>query len=39
MRFDKYEWTAIAINGDSGAAQNDVLRVLDIPAETLIKSY
>ena len=25
-----------AINGDSGAAQNDVLRVLDIPAETLI---
>ncbi len=25
-----------AINGDSGAAQNDVLRALDIPAETLI---
>ena len=25
-----------AINGDSGAAQNDVLQVLDIPAETLI---
>ena len=25
-----------AINGDAGAAQNDVLRVLDIPAETLI---
>ena len=25
-----------AINGDSGAAANDVLRVLDIPAETLI---
>ncbi len=25
-----------ALNGDSGAAQNDVLRVLDIPAETLI---
>ena len=25
-----------AINGDSGAAQNDVLRVLDIPAETLV---
>ena len=25
-----------AINGDSGAAQNDVLRTLDIPAETLI---
>ena len=25
-----------AINGDSGAAQNDVLRVLDIPAETEI---
>ena len=24
------------INGDSGAAQNDVLRVLDIPAETLV---
>ncbi len=24
-----------ALNGDSGAAQNDVLRVLDIPAETL----
>ena len=25
-----------AVNGDSGAAQNDVLRCLDIPAETLI---
>ena len=25
-----------AINGDSGAAQNDVLRVLDLPAETLV---
>ena len=25
-----------AINGDSGAAANDVLRALDIPAETLI---
>ena len=25
-----------AINGDSGAAQNDVLNALDIPAETLI---
>ena len=25
-----------AINGDAGAAQNDVLRTLDIPAETLI---
>ena len=25
-----------AVNGDSGAAQNDVLRVLDIPAETLV---
>ena len=25
-----------AVNGDSGAAQNDVLRVMDIPAETLI---
>ena len=25
-----------AINGDSGAAQNDVLRALDIPAETLV---
>ena len=25
-----------AINGDSGASQNDVLRALDIPAETLI---
>ena len=25
-----------AINGDSGAAQNDVLQVLDIPAETLV---
>ena len=25
-----------AINGDSGAAQNDVLRVMDIPAETVI---
>ena len=25
-----------AINGDAGAAQNDVLRALDIPAETLI---
>ena len=25
-----------AINGDSGAAQNDVLQVLDIPAETIV---
>ena len=25
-----------AINGDSGAAQNDVIQCLDIPAETLI---
>ena len=25
-----------AINGDAGAAQNDVLRVLDLPAETLV---
>ena len=25
-----------AINGDSGAAQNDVLRVIDVPAETLV---
>ena len=25
-----------AINGDSGAAQNDVIQALDIPAETLI---
>ena len=25
-----------AINGDSGAAQNDVLRVIDLPAETLV---
>jgi len=25
-----------ALNGDSGAAQNDVLQVLDIPAETLV---
>ena len=25
-----------AVNGDSGAAQNDVLRVMDIPAETVI---
>ena len=25
-----------AINGDTGAAQNDVLRVMDIPAETVI---
>ena len=25
-----------AVNSDSGAAQNDVLRVMDIPAETLI---
>ena len=25
-----------AINGDSGAAQNDVLRVMDLPAETLV---
>ena len=25
-----------AVNGDSGAAQNDVLRVMDIPAESVI---
>ena len=25
-----------AINGDSGAAQNDVIQALDIPAETLV---
>ena len=25
-----------AVNGDSGAAQNDVLRVIDLPAETLV---
>ena len=25
-----------AVNGDSGAAQNDVLRAMDIPAETVI---
>ena len=25
-----------AINGDSGAAQNDILQVLDVPAETLV---
>ncbi len=25
-----------AINGDSGAAQNDILRVLDVPAETVV---
>ena len=25
-----------AINGDSGAAQNDIIQCLDIPAETLI---
>ena len=25
-----------AVNGDSGAAQNDVLQVLDIPAETIV---
>ena len=24
------------INGDTGAAQNDVLRVIDLPAETLV---
>ena len=26
-----------AVNGDSGAAQNDVLQAMDIPAETVIK--
>ena len=25
-----------AVNGDSGAAQNDVLQVIDLPAETLV---
>ena len=25
-----------AVNGDSGAAQNDVLQCIDVPAETLI---
>ena len=25
-----------AINGDSGAAQNDILRCLDVPAETVV---
>jgi hypothetical protein len=25
-----------ALNGDSGAAQNDILRVLDVPAETVV---
>ena len=25
-----------AVNGDSGTAQNDVLRCIDVPAETLI---
>ena len=25
-----------AVNGDAGAAQNDVLRVIDLPAETLV---
>ena len=24
------------INGDSGAAQNDILRCLDVPAETVV---
>ncbi len=24
------------INGDSGAAQNDILRVIDVPAETMV---
>ena len=25
-----------AVNGDSGSAQNDVLKCIDVPAETLI---